>query len=343
MQIKSARIKSYRSWRIDERVFSEIAKERRDKLKLFIKLRSEHCTEKTALQVIGVSRATFFRWSKAYEKRGLAGLEPKKTVPICKRTPQWDRHVEQQVLHLRKQFPLWGKKTLTVVLRRDRNIQVSESTVGRILNKLVRLGRIKPVVFYYGRVRTKKARVFNRHAKRWKKGMRAKAPGELMQIDHMTIFMPSGMQVKHFEAICPVTKITVAQSYSTASSKNAADFLKLVQRKVPFKIKSIQVDGGSEFRDEFESLCKQLDLPLFVLPPRSPELNGNVERVNRTLKYEFYRIYDGLLDLFSIRKSLHDYLKLYNNFRPHQSLHSLTPMAYWRTYQNGDFVKSHFN
>ncbi len=335
MQIKSARIKSYRSWRIDERVFSNIAKERRDKLRLFEQLRCEGCTEQTALQVINVSRATYFRWCLAYKKLGVVGLEPKSSVTRCKRSPQWSKYLEQQVLHLRKKFPLWGKKTLTAILQRDQDLKISESTVGRILNKLKRLGKIQPVAFYYGRVKTKKGRIFNRHAKRWKRGMRAKAPGELMQIDHMTISMPSGLQIKHFEAICPVTKITVAQSYSTASSKNAADFLKLVQRKVPFKIQSIQVDGGSEFRDEFEACCQHLDLPLFVLPPRSPELNGNVERVNRTLKYEFYRIYDGLLDLFSIRKSLHDYLKIYNNFRPHQNLNLLTPMAYWRTYQNG--------
>jgi len=335
MQIKSARIKSYRSWRIDERVFSETAKNRREKLDLFNKLRKEGCTEETALEVIKVSRATYFRWRSAYSKHGLSGLEPERTVPINKRTPQWSRQIEQQVLHLRKQFPLWGKKTLAAILRRDRNLEISESTVGRILNKLIKLDKIRPVAFYYGRVKVKKPRVFNHHAKRWQRGMCAKNPGELIQIDHMTINLYGGTNLKHFEAICPITKITVAQTYNAASSKSAADFLEFVRLKMPFKIKSIQVDGGSEFRDKFENLCQQQNIPLFVLPPKSPELNGNVERVNKTLRYEFYRLYDGLLDFFSIRKSLKDYLKIYNEYRPHQNLNLLTPMAYWQTYSNG--------
>ena len=156
-----------------------------------------------------------------------------------------------------------------------------------------------------------------------------------LTLRHMTINLTCGLTIKHFEAICPITKITVAQTYSSASSKNAADFLKLVEHKMPFDISSIQVDGGSEFRDQFETLCEEQNIPLYVLPPRSPELNCNVERVNRTLRYEFYRLYDGLFDLYAIRDSLRDYLEIYNTYRPHQNLHLLTPMAYWRAYQNG--------
>lgn len=334
MQIKSARIKSYRSWRIDDRTFSKVAKERRKKLDLFAKLRADGCSEAIALEAIETSRSTYFRWKSSYDKYGLSGLEPQSKVPKSKRKPQWTRQIEQQVLHLRKQFPLWGKKTIAAILRRDRGINISESTVGRIIKKLLKLGKIYPVRFYYGKIKVKKSRTFNRHAKRWSKGMKAKDPGELIQIDHMTVFIDN-MQIKHFEAICPITKITVAQSYKNATSKTAAEFLNYVKKKMPFDITSIQVDGGSEFRDEFETACANKIIPLFVLPPRSPELNGNVERVNRTIRYEFYQLYDGLLDLFSIRKSLENYLEIYNSFRPHQNLNLMTPMAYWLNYQNG--------
>jgi transposase len=57
----------------------------------------------------------------------------------------WSKQVEQQVQHLRREYPFWGKKTLWAVLRRDKGVEVSESTVGRILKKLVNLGRVKPV------------------------------------------------------------------------------------------------------------------------------------------------------------------------------------------------------
>lgn len=108
--------------------------------------------------------------------------------------------------------------------------------------------------------------------------MKAKRSGELIQIDHMTVHFAPGKSVKHFGATCPVTKITVSQAYCGASSRTAADFLKIVQAKLPFKLISIQVDDGSEFRKDLESACEKQAMPLFVLPPRSPELNGCVDR-----------------------------------------------------------------
>jgi hypothetical protein len=50
----------------------------------------------------------------------------------------------------------------------------------------------KPVEFYYGKIRPTKHRIFNDHAKRWKYGMKAKIPGELIQIAHMTVKLISG-------------------------------------------------------------------------------------------------------------------------------------------------------
>ncbi len=48
------------------------------------------------------------------------------------------------------------------------------------------------------------------------------------------------------------------------------------------RFRALQVGGGSEFAAEFEFACQQRSLPLFVLPPRSPKLNGHVERAQRT-------------------------------------------------------------
>ena len=183
MQIKSLRLKSYRSWKVDERIYSATTHKRYKELKTYRLLREEGCSEEAALKAIELSRATLFRWQKAYRNHGLASLEPKSTVPKTQPTPQWSKQLEQQVLHLRCQFPLWGKRTLTTLLHRERGLKTSESTVGRILKKLIQEGKIKPVSFYYGRVKQKRSRIFNKHAKRWKKGMKAHKPGELIQID----------------------------------------------------------------------------------------------------------------------------------------------------------------
>ena len=78
----------------------------------------------------------------------------------------------------------------------------------------------------------------------------------------MSVSLEPGRVIKHFKAICPVTRIIVCQAYSRATSKIAADFLALVQKALPFAVRSIQVDGGSEFRAAFEASCEEKGIPL---------------------------------------------------------------------------------
>lgn len=54
--------------------------------------------------------------------------------------------------------------------------------------------------------------------------MKAKAPGELIQIDHMSVSVAPGFSVKHFEAAYSVTKMVIAQAYSRAGALNAKNF-----------------------------------------------------------------------------------------------------------------------
>ena len=99
--------------------------------------------------------------------------------------------------------------------------------------------------------------------------------------------------------------------------------------KAPFKIASIQVDDGSEFMADFEKACAELEIQLFVLPPKRPQWNGGVELGNRTFREEFCGRNDILEDsLGEIRARLKEALHIYNNYRPHQNLKNLTPMDY---------------
>ena len=69
---------------------------------------------------------------------------------------------------------------------------------------------------------------------------------------------------------------------------------------MPFPIRAIQVDGGSEFKAGFEAECQRRGIDLFELPPRSPELNGHVERNNGAWRYEFYATWELPHDLDSL-------------------------------------------
>ena len=126
-----------------------------------------------------------------------------------------------------------AKRKIWKVLNRDQGFTLSISTVGRLLKKLLRLNRIVPVAFYFGRIKPKRRRQFKHHAKRWKYGMKARQPGELMQVDHMSVSFTEGFALKEFKATCPVTGTTIMRTYSSASSRNARRFLDYLIAQLP--------------------------------------------------------------------------------------------------------------
>ncbi len=99
-------------------------------------------------------------------------------------------------------------------------------------------------------------------------------------------------------------------------------------RRMSFPIKVIQVDGGSEFQDSFEEECQRRGIGLFVLPPRSPKLNGHVERAQRTHTEEFCEVTDTSFEIAEMNQALLEWERVYNTVRPHQALGYLTPREF---------------
>ena len=77
----------------------------------------------------GISRQTFYRWRRRYNPRDLRSLEDRSHKPKRLRRPTWCRELAVAVLHLREQYPRWGKDKLAVLLR-ERGWEVSTSMVG---------------------------------------------------------------------------------------------------------------------------------------------------------------------------------------------------------------------
>jgi len=53
----------------------------------------------------------------------------------------------------------------------------------------------------------RRLRKFDRHPKRWRYGDRGQRPGQMVQIDHMSVAIDAGFCVKESEAVCPVSKL----------------------------------------------------------------------------------------------------------------------------------------
>jgi transposase InsO family protein len=150
-------------------------------------------------------------------------------------------------------------------------------------------------------------------------------PGDLVQVDTLDVRPVPGVVFKQFTARDVVSRWDVIQAHGRATAFAASQFLETLLHRMPFPIRALQVDGGSEFAAEFEQACQQRGLHLFVLPPRSPKLNGAVERANRTHTEEFYQVTACSLEMNQLNRELRHWEKIYNTVRPHQSLGYLTP------------------
>ena len=117
---------------------------------------------------------------------------------------------------------------------------------------------------------------------------------------------------------------------SVGCLRRAASFLAALLERAPFAVRALQVDGGSEFKADFERACQDQGIRLFVLPPRSPKLNGCVERAQRTHREEFYQVVDLPDTIGELRQKLRAWEVVYNTRRPHQALGYLTPQAWYR-------------
>ncbi len=326
--------------RIDQIVYSETVWKRKAIIDKFELLKQQDCDESAIIEVLAVSRASIYRWRSRFKKHGLIGLEPDSRIPKNKRKPGWSREIELRVYQLRKEYPIWGKAKIAVMYRRKYNDKIPISTVGRILNKLIKTKAILPVKWLlFGKVH--QGRPLNGYAKRLPKGLKATKMGELIQIDHMTIQVPGQGSLKHFNAICPITKIAVEEIRRGATSQDGAMFLEKVLRELPFPVISIQVDGGAEFMRDFESLCAKKGIELFVLPPYSPELNGSVERGNGTFRYEFYAQHNGSESLFELQNALQKFVSFYNMVRPHHGVGLLTPYEAYELINKNGGLQSH--
>jgi putative transposase len=286
----------------------------------------------------GISRQTFYRWKRRYNPQKLTTLESLSCRPRNTRQPTWSTELTAAVLKLREENPRWGKDKLADLLQ-DEGYRVSVSMVGRIIRRLKDTGiLVEPLITH---VSTGKRLRKRPYAIRKPKDHKVSKAGDLVQLDTLDIRPLPGIVLKHFTAHDILSKWNVINVFSRATATNAASFLDMIEQRMPFPVKAIQVDGGSEFEAIFEEKCRQRGIKLFVLPPRSPKLNGGVERAHRTHTEEFYEITDSDFSINDLRPKLFQWELRYNTVRPHQSLHYLTPYEFLQQHNKIKEVKCH--
>jgi putative transposase len=274
----------------------------------------------------GYSRPTMYRWLARFDRNRLESLEDRSSRPVRRRRPTWTLAQLLAVRRLRERYPRWGKEKLAVVLRRDEGIRLSVSMVGRILARLRATGELREAM---GRRMSVRQRRWSRpHAVRKPADWPIERPGDLVELDTLDIRPLPNKIWKQFTARDVVSRWDVVELGRRATAKDAAAVLDRLAERMPFPVRAISIDNGSEFMAEFETACADRAIRLFVLPPRSPKLHGAVERANRTHTEEFYEVTTAEPELEAFQVELRAWETVYNTVRPHQALGYLTPAEF---------------
>ena len=304
---------------------ADISREARRRVKWFDYYERNGRNARKTCRHFDISPDTFYRWKKRYDPRNLMTVEDMSHRPKRVRQHTWTPAMEYAVLELREQYPRWGKAKVAVLLE-GKGMKLSVSMVGRIIRHLKeRSLLVEPVGNY---ISARKRQRNRPHAIRKPKDYVAKEPGDIVQLDTLDVRPLPGIAFKQFTARDIISRWDVVGVSRNATSTAAAKFIESIRERMPFEVKALQIDGGSEFQGVFEEACERYGIKLFVLPPRSPKLNGYVERANRTHTEEFYEVTDASFEMDELKKALLKWEYIYNTVRPHQSLGYLTPQKF---------------
>jgi len=276
-------------------------------------------------RTFGISRATLYRWDGRFDPHDPRSVREQSRRPRQVRTSTWTLAQLEAVQRLRAQYPRWGKTKLAVVLQRQ-DLRLSASTVGRMLAYLKAHGRlVEPA---HRAISARHRRPARPYAIRKPRDYQPQRPGDLVQVDTLDLRPVPGVTLKQFTARDVVSRWDVLEVHQRATAALAAQFLDTMQARLPFPLRAVQVDGGSEFYADFETACQQRGIRLFALPPRSPKLNGAVERAQRTHTEEFYEVTPCAWTVAALNAELRQWEHTYNTIRPHQALGYRTPLQF---------------
>lgn len=273
-------------------------------------------------QHYGISRKTFYKWWHRYERAGrdYHALRDRSRRPHGhpRAVP---RATVERVLSLRRKTR-YGPRRLAYYLAQEGH-HLSVFGAYRVLQRagLVKKRRSRP---------------------RKKPQSYAMAiPGQRVQVDVKYLpplrlrDRPEPLKQYLYTAIDDCTRLQVAWVSPEISPQASVKFLEHMLRAYPFPTQEIQTDHGVEFTylffphvqksHPFEEALRSHGISHKLIPVATPEQNGKVERVHRTLDEE-------CLNPRIFRKpgprehAIRRWLAFYNHQRPHSALGWLTPL-----------------
>lgn len=279
---------------------------------------------RSTVDAFGVKKSTLYDWRKVFitSKKQINSLVPKSTRPNNLRVMTVDSKFVEFIRSVRENYGNVSKYKLKIFVdeySKEIGLKtISTSVIGKV---------IKRKHFFY-ETRTKaKRKKFRLLSPRIKRSPKEVIPG-YVEMDSIIIYL-FGRKYCFSTVIDIVTKFAWCKLIPTLSSSYSKQALTEFRKLYTHQLRIVQTDNGSEFLGEFNFYLEQQNIKHEFIYPRSPKINGVVERFNRTIQEEFLERQAEIdYDIKLFNQKLTNYLIWYNTKRPHQSLNYMTPKSY---------------
>ena len=314
-------------WRRQAQIL-QLSKRARVKLEWFIYYYGKAAEDAyLTARYFGIAPKTFYKWRAVFDPGHLRALEDGSRRPHQTRQKQLPPLEEGRILSLRKANPEYGKMKLACLYARHYQEVISSWQCQLVIEK-----------YHLQRRPIKGGRPFKKQGLSKRKTIelaKEQKPGFLVAFDSIVIYR-NGLKRYIVTGIDIVSKIAWARMYSTHSSTTTKDLFIRLYAVVAGNVLNACQDNGSEFEKHFAQALKSLDIPQYFSRVKTPKDNPVAERFNGVLKQEFLRQGNWTADVAEFNRKLNLWLLKYNCYRPHQSLHYLTPFEY--RYQQAELV-----
>ena len=291
-----------------------------------------------AAKIMGFHRDTFYEVRKAFQSGGVAALVEQRRGP---RNPHPNRvaaEVEEKILAYALAKPSHGAQRVANELRLQ-GVSVSSSGVRGVWSRHDIETRYKRLMRLEAHARDdtfllseEQVKLLERHSADFTcRHVESSAPGELLNQDTFYWGTLKGVGKVYVQVVIDAfCSLGFAKVYNSKMPVTACDLL--YERVLPFydalgvPVKTILTDNGREFcgRPEshpYELLLAVEDVEHRTTKVRSPRTNGFVERMNRTLLDECFRVagrQTWSVGIDEIQRDLDLFMEHYNLARSHQ-------------------------
>jgi transposase InsO family protein len=165
----------------------------------------------------------------------------------------------------------WGSTRTRIWLERVHKVRVNAKTIQRIFRDIG-----DPVLAKTPKRKPKQLKLFEKEA-----------PGDSIQVDVKVIKLKRE-KVFQYTALDDCTRFRVLRLYKRLKQHSSLRFLTELRCALPFPMKKLQCDNGSEFPLAFKLAVEAAGIKHRYIKPRRPQQNGKVERSHRIDEEEFW-------------------------------------------------------